>query len=300
VITHPTSLLQDDWTADFRRDGFIVIERLIDDATVRALRNRFEPLFAGEFETGTYPDEWHWRKGLSLPDVTRQMANAWKSDRTIARTVLSPEIGELAATLAGWDGTRLGEDTLWWKPAGAREIALHQDATYVSFLDPAETLTVWIALDDATAETGTIEYVRGSHRWPLSRDPGDFHAPDRDYRATMREAAAAIGVAEPEIVTLDVSAGSCVIHHGRVWHGSGPNRHSSRPRRSIGVHTLSSSTRFRPRGAGYIYGRYQHFGDTTMDETFFPIMWTRDGHRSPSIAHHLEAPSAHWISPARN
>ena len=300
MVTHPTSLLQNDWTADFARDGFVVIERLLDDATVRALRDRFDPLFAGQFETGQYPDEWYWREGMSLPDVTRHMANAWKSDRTIARTVLSSEIGELAATLAGWEGTRLGQDTLWWKPRGGREIALHQDATYVSFLDPPDTVTFWIALDDTSADAGTIEYARGSHRWPLHKNPGDFHAPDRDYRAGLREAAAAAGAAEPEIVQIEVPAGSCVIHHGLVWHGSGPNRHPSRTRRSIGVHTLSAATRFRPRGAGYIYGRYQRFGDTSMDETFFPILWTREGYRSASITQHLAPAPAPWISPAKN
>src|ERR1700736_3530038 len=79
----------------FKSDGFRVIENFLDESTVAALRDRFEPLFSGDFETGVYPDEWYWRQGLSLPDVTRHMANAWKSDRTVARVVLAPEIGQL-------------------------------------------------------------------------------------------------------------------------------------------------------------------------------------------------------------
>ena len=127
------------------------------------------------------------------------------------------------------------------------------------------------------------EYVRGSHKWPLVEKPGDFHAPTGGYRLTMERAAAAVGVTAPEIVHVEVSAGSCVLHHGNTWHGSGRNLRPDKVRRSIGVHTLSSETRFRSSGAGYIYGRYKRAGDISMDESFFPILWARNGYRSPHI-----------------
>jgi 2-oxoglutarate-dependent dioxygenase len=268
----------------FNQDGFLIIEHLLDEQMVAQLRARFEPLFAGEFDTGIYPDEWYWREGLSLPDVTRHMGNAWKSDQTIARLALSAEIGRLSATLAGWAGARLGQDTIWWKTPAAKEIALHQDSTYISFLDPPEMMSCWITLDDTSRDAGTIEYARGSHKWPLVEKPGDFHAPERSYRATMEQAAAAVGVTTPEIVHVEAPAGSCVFHHGNIWHGSGRNTRTDKVRRSIGIHTLSAETKFRPTGAGYIYGRYQRVGDLTMDESFFPILWTRNGYRSPFLA----------------
>ena len=208
------------------------------------------------------------------------MANAWKSDRTVANVVLSPEIGRLAATLAGWPGARLGQDTVWWKTRGAREIALHQDSTYISYLDPPEMITCWIALDETCKDAGTIEYVPGSHTWPLVEKPGAFHAPVKNYRTAMEHAAAAVGIRSPVVVPAEVSAGSCIFHHGNVWHGSGPNQRTDKVRRSLGIHILSSQTRFRPTGAGYIYGRYQRVGDTEMDESFFPVLWTEGGYRS--------------------
>ena len=39
----------------FDRDGFLVVEKLIDDDTVEVLRENFERLFSGEFETGVRP-----------------------------------------------------------------------------------------------------------------------------------------------------------------------------------------------------------------------------------------------------
>lgn len=31
------------------------------------------------------------------------------------------------------------------------------------------------------------------------------------------------------------------------------------------------------------YNRYKHVGDTAMDESFFPTMWTRNGYRTPFL-----------------
>ncbi|MEG3437754.1 phytanoyl-CoA dioxygenase family protein [Pannus brasiliensis CCIBt3594] len=268
----------------FDRDGFLVLERFLDRELVERLAGRFDPLFSGEFDTGIYPDEWYWRTGMSLSDVTRHMGNVWKSDRTIAGVVLSAEIARIVATLAGWSGARMGQDTLWMKPPKGKEIAFHQDATYVSYLDPPLSMTCWLTLDDTRADGGTIEYVRGSHRWPLVERPGDFHAPERWYRYAMEEAASALGITDLDIVAIEVPAGSAVIHHGYLWHGSGPNRRSDTIRRSLGVHLLPDNARFQPTGASYIFGRYKRVGDTMMDENFFPILWTAEGYRSPFLA----------------
>ena len=45
----------------FNEDGFLLIDRLIDDASVIALRSSFDRLFRGEFETGVTPDEVNWQ-----------------------------------------------------------------------------------------------------------------------------------------------------------------------------------------------------------------------------------------------
>jgi len=280
--------LTDDQIEQFDRDGFVVLERFISQEFAARLADRFEPLFRGEFDTGIYPDEWYWRTGMSLPDVTRHMGNVWKSDRTIASLVLSAEIARLVATLAGWSGARMGQDTLWLKPPNGKAIALHQDASYVSYLDPPISMTCWITLDDTYTDGGTIEYVRGSHRWKLVQTPGDFHAPARSYRWVMEQAASAAGATELDIVTVEVPAGSAIIHHGYIWHGSAPNTRSDKIRRSLGVHLVPEYTRFRPTGASYIFGRYKRVNDTTMDESFFPILWTQDGYRTPFLKEYCE------------
>jgi phytanoyl-CoA hydroxylase len=276
------SRFADDDIARFHRDGFLIVERCLSADIVAALRESFPKLFAGKFDTGVYPDEWYWREGMSLPDVTRHMANAWKADLTVAKLALSANIGRAASILAGWSGARLGQDTIWWKVPKTKAIAHHQDSSFMDFLDPAATVTCWVTLDDTQRDAGTLEYAPGSHLWPLTPVPEAFHG-QGDYRAQMMAAAQVAGVTAPEPFAIEVPAGSCVFHAGEVWHGSGPNMTGDRMRRSIGVHLIPETARFSDRPGGYIYRRYQRTGDASLDESFFPILWSKAGRRT------------HWI-----
>jgi phytanoyl-CoA hydroxylase len=274
--------LGDDDIARFRRDGFLIVERFLSEDRVASLRESFPKLFAGQFDTGIYPDEWYWREGMSLPDVTRHMANAWKADLTIAKLALSVDIGRAAAKLAGWSGARLGQDTIWWKVPKTKPIAHHQDSSFMDFLNPSATVTCWVTLDDTHPDAGTLEYAPGSHLWPLTPLPESFHG-QGDYRAQMTAAARAAGVTAPEPFAIAVPAGSCVFHAGEVWHGSGPNTTGDRMRRAVGVHLIPEDAEFSDRPGGYIYRRYQRTGDPLLDESFFPVLWSQAGRRTQWI-----------------
>ncbi len=278
-------VLTDDQADAFARDGFVVVERLIDPALARRALERYEDLFSGRFETGLYPDEWNWQPGVHRPDLTRQICNGWKSDRDIAQVVLRRDIGRACARLGGWRGARLSQDNVLWKPPGGKALGFHQDSSYEQWAVPSEWVSCWIALEDTTATQGTVEYVRGSHRWSRWGMIEKFHGPD-DPHADLRRAAAAHGI-EPEFVPVEVPAGGGAFHDGWTWHGSGVNR-SNAPRRSLVAHCMSSDARFHPETTGYLYSRYKRFGDETMDESFFPITWQQDGYRSTFLEPYLD------------
>ena len=44
----------------FQTDGFLILENFLPLDYAQQLASRLEPMFHGEFETGIYPDEWHW------------------------------------------------------------------------------------------------------------------------------------------------------------------------------------------------------------------------------------------------
>jgi len=268
----------------FARDGYLVVERLIDEETVEALRDRFERLFRGEFETGITPDEVNWQEQTGDPSLTRQICNGWKADRTIARVVTRRDLGQAIAELGSWPGTRIMIDNVLWKPPGTRSLGYHQDNAYLAWYTPCDLLSCWIALDDTSADGGTLEFVRGSHKWAHLQPEGEFHGPE-DYQRYMRAAAAAEGV-EPEIVHVEVPKGGGSFHHGWTWHGSGRNLGNSH-RRSLVLHAMRSDTRYAPeylgQGTGRIYSRYKRLADNAIDENYFPILWRRDGYRTAGI-----------------
>lgn len=274
--------------ARFDADGFLVVDRLIDPDRIPPLHRAFEDLFHGRFETGVRPDEVNWQAGESDPALARQICNGWKANREIARVVLDEALGKSIASLCGWPGVRIMIDNVIWKPPGAKSLGFHQDNAYLSWFSPGEVVTCWIALDDTRAEGGTIEFVRGSHRWQPGEPEGEFHAPE-DYRKPMREAAARAG-ADPEIAFVEVNAGGGSFHHGGTWHGSGANG-SPIPRRSLVLHAMPVEAEYRPegfdQGIGPIYSRYKRLGDNSLDENHFPVLWREDGYRTPQIETYL-------------
>jgi ectoine hydroxylase-related dioxygenase (phytanoyl-CoA dioxygenase family) len=269
---------------NFDDDGFVIVDRLIDPGLVDGLRQAFDDLFSGRFEKGVRPDEVNWQQGSGDPTRTRQICNGWKANRDIAAIVLDESIGKAIARLAGWSGVRIMQDNVIWKPPATRSLGFHQDSAYLSWFAPSDLLTCWIALDDTSADGGTLEFVRGSHRWTLREPKGEFHAPE-DYRKPMLEAAALEGV-EADIAFVEVAAGGGSFHHGRTWHGSGPNN-SQNPRRSLVLHAMQSEVEYVPgnfdKGTGPIYSRYKRLGDNLLDENYFPILWREDGYRTPQL-----------------
>lgn len=179
----------------FRRNGFIVLDHvplIRDQSKLASLHSALERCFRGDFSrNGIYPDEWHWRQGISKPDAVREICNAYKADDDIRSVVLSEELGRIGADLMPhWGGSRVGQDDLVWKTPKQQAsaaghapdshgshnfVGYHIDSTYISdqFVPSTEnSVTVWIALDDADAENGVVEYVCGSHK-VLGSDKGD-------------------------------------------------------------------------------------------------------------------------------
>jgi phytanoyl-CoA hydroxylase len=261
----------------YRRDGFVVVSEFLDRAEVDRLRERFACVFAHEWETGLQPDEVNYVPGVTAADLTRQLCNVWKADRVLARAVLSQQVGEFGARLAEVPGLRIAQDNAIWKPPSGRALLCHQDAAYLNHLDPPNMTTCWMALDDTAADTGTIYYVRGSHRWAHGPLGGTFHAPE-DWLAHVQEAMP--GDSKLELVPIEVPAGGAAFHDGWTFHGSPANQRADAERRSIVSHMISTQTRWNPAHPHPVYSRYRRPGEIELDEAFFPILW-RDGYRTP-------------------
>lgn len=133
-----------DQVETYRRDGFLVVERFLEDDEVERVREHFERAFAHDWETGLAPDEVNYQPGETPPDRTRQLCNVWKADRVLAATTLARRNAEFAAGLAAVEGFRMAHDNAIWKPPSGKSLLCHQDAAYCDWLDPPNMTTCWM------------------------------------------------------------------------------------------------------------------------------------------------------------
>ena len=219
-------------------------------------------------------------KKLSDPSATRQICNVWKSDNLIRKIVCNDTIGLIASKLMGWQGARLVQDNILWKPSGGKTLGYHQDASYVDWIVPQTMITCWMSLDQTSQKIGTLEFVTGSHKWELSPPSVNFHSPD-DYRRELINFAKDNNK-ELNITYVEVPPGGASFHHGYTWHGSGINK-TSLNRRAIVSHCIPSDAKFHSTnigGTGKIYKRYKKINTNEMDESFFPILWNKEGYQT--------------------
>ena len=264
----------------FYNNGFIIFDKFLLKENIEILKNRFDDLFDGKFENTIEPDEWNWKKNLSDLRATRQICNVWKSDNLIRKIVCNETIGLIASKLMGWQGARLVQDNILWKPSGGKTLGYHQDASYVDWIVPQTMISCWMSLDQTSQKIGTLEFVTGSHKWELSPPSVNFHSPD-DYRRELINFAKDKNK-ELNITYVEVPPGGASFHHGYTWHGSGINK-TSLNRRAIVSHCIPSDAKFHSTnigGTGKIYKRYKKLNTNEMDESFFPIIWNKEGYQT--------------------
>ena len=105
-------------------------------------------------------------------------------------------------------------------------------------------------------------------------------------KSDLRKAADMAGVTDIDVVPIEVARGGAVFHHGRTWHGSGPNRGKA-PRRSAVSHCMRSDAEHHPTNRSPVYSRYKRVGKLRLEESFFPILWSRDDYRTGWLEDYL-------------
>ncbi len=115
------------------------------------------------------------------------------------------------------------------EPGTSTRTLWHHDGTYWPVAGD-QIATLWVALDDVGAETGAVEYIKGSHLWgqrflAVSFDPNQKYTedlppvPDIDAERDKYD-----------IVQFEMAPGDCTLHHALTVHGA-PGNASNRLRR---------------------------------------------------------------------
>lgn len=213
----------------YQRDGFIVIEGFLNADELERWRRVTEEAVAARIGRQA-PEGQHSLSNQGNPDdyyaqVFTQALQLINVHDEMRELMTDPRIGKMACELAGVDGMRIWHDQALIKPPFGNPTAWHLDNPYWSFYHRA-SLSIWIALDDATPENGCMYYIPGSHRQAefernvgIGTNIGDLFRAYPEWRAINPVSAAA-------------PAGSAVWHSGLTAHGAGANM-TNRPRRAM-------------------------------------------------------------------
>ena len=139
----------------------------------------------------------------------------------------------------------LGPDLLLWsaeffiKDAHSDKIvSWHQDLTYWGLGDTDNEITAWLALSEVNIESGCMRFLPGSHHQKLLPHRDTFDA----NNLLSRGQKVAAQVDEKEAVDVVLRPGQLSLHHGRIFHASGPNR-SERERIGLAFRFLTPAVK---------------------------------------------------------
>lgn len=144
-----------------------------------------------------------------------QRLNLWRINDTVKRYMLAPELGHMLCRLARVDAMRVWHDQTLIKEPYGNPSAWHLDNPYWSFYS-RDSLSIWIALEDATPYNGCMCFVPGSHKLAtydnvdIGQNVGELF---KVYPQMM----------QTDPIAVPMKPGDCSFHNGLTAHGAGAN-----------------------------------------------------------------------------
>lgn len=234
--------LSDLEVARYRRDGFLAPVDALSAEQVTRLRDQLEQTETAQGKTLDFPER-------SKTHLLFEWADSIVHDSNVLDAVedlIGPDI-------------LLYHLTIHTKEANSDAIIVwHQDDDYFR-LQPAEHVTAWVALSDATEQAGCMRMIPGSHREGLL-----LHEERPDDNHLIRAGKGIFDRFDNDAgVPVPVAAGQMSLHHTHMVHSSGPNRSSDR-RIGVGASYIPAHvapTKTPPSSALLVRGedKFQHF-----------------------------------------
>jgi len=191
-------------TQRFDEDGFVFPLDAIDPSEAAELREDLESAereLIDDFERlgllRTYPDR-------LLPSFDALI----REERLVAAatTILGPD-------LIAWSSALFTKE-----PNSPKIVSWHQDLTYWG-LDDTKEVTCWVALTPSTDRSGAMRFVPGSHKQTIVPHIDTWD----ENNLLSRGQEVAVDVDESKAVVVELQPGQFSMHHGHLFHASGPN-----------------------------------------------------------------------------
>jgi len=240
-------MLTEEQVTSFRENGFLVYGPVLDADELADLQAALGRVLAGDSPKSPEAN----RNLTGDPDnVVTQIVNIWEAEPAFQRHLHQPRIVGMVAQLMGADTVRVWHDQIQIKPPRIGGPTIwHQDHPYWPVIQPADLVSAWVALEDATIENGAMAMVRRSHLWG-PYNGGTVGSNSEDWGPAADPSFLPEGE-RIDVVPVPVPAGGVVFHHCLTWHGARPNRtDTNRP--AIAVHYMPGWTRYEPNGASHL------------------------------------------------
>lgn len=235
--------LSQDKHESYRRDGYLALERYIDEhwlAELQAVSAEFIEMSRSiersdkvlDVEPGHTADRPRLRRLISPVD----------QHETFRRFTLEGPVAKLAMALLG-GSVRYHHSKLNYKWSdGGEEVKWHQDIQFWPHTD-FSPLTIGVYLDDVDDEMGPMGVLPGSHTGKLY----DLYGRDGSWAGAIDDAEAA-EIDLDKMVWLKGPAGSVTVHNCCMVHGSMPNE--STKARPLLLQTYSAVNSYPVAGIG--------------------------------------------------
>ena len=188
----------------YNRDGFVFPVDIVSEAEAKELCADLE---AGERELADKSDKLSML--LSYPDQLLP---------SFAKLIRNPKLVEAVSQILGPDLMVWSSGLFIKEPNTESYVSWHQDLTYWG-LDDAEEVTAWFALAPSDVASGCMRFVPGSQKKQLVPHQDSF----AEGNLLSRGQEIAVEVDDSEAVDVILKPGQVSLHHGHLFHASGPN-----------------------------------------------------------------------------
>src|SRR4029077_4357937 len=148
-----------------------------------------------------------------------RMIHMHRWDKVSLDWMTEPRINKVLTLLGGREPFAV-QTMLYFKPAGARGQALHQDQFYLR-VQPGTCMAAWMALDACDVANGCMQIVPGSHKWPvLCTEKADTTISFTDVTVPLPPG--------QEVRPVIMAAGDVLFFNGSLIHGVLP-QHTHHP-----------------------------------------------------------------------
>jgi ectoine hydroxylase-related dioxygenase (phytanoyl-CoA dioxygenase family) len=203
--------------AAYREDGFVVHREFLTAGEVAELKTAVLEAVAqlGRVKVADGGEDQITEGDSYYDKVFTQRLNLWRISPVVKRYMLHPGLGRMLCALTGCAAMRVWHDQTLIKEPFGNPTAWHLDNPYWSFYS-RDSISIWIALEEATLENGCMWFIPGSHK--LARfDNSGIGVNLADLFKIYPE------MAQTDPVAVPMKAGDCSFHNGLTAHGAGAN-----------------------------------------------------------------------------